>query len=580
MFWKAGIDMQELMEKNLHHINPGTIVGGSSVVGKIVRNGGKVLLKADGGKLFSIDEALPIHCKEGDLVSAVVGADTATVTAVFGSAAEQEPNYKALLCDNGLDAEFEPDALVQAKQAAFTEISALMAKRTDLRGKTVITISESENSRTECGFSVETGKDGCFVLGIHTADVVEFVPSDSALERAVYSRGKTAVLPDREIPMLPDAITKGPCFLEVGADRLAVSYFLTIDGNGVVKDFSFCESIINTASNCLFSEIDALFLDYDASAIMHLRKAYASIHGTLENMFTLGAVLQSARAANGGADIDKAERHFIYGIHGGRPIGMEFRKDSDPKRLVREFLSIAGQELAMYLHTHKLPSVYRVQPKPSKATLCAFRDACTALGIDTADYDDTALVSEVINAARGARTEELLLTVLRSLLPESGFDSEPQEHFLYNTKMYARFAYPLNRCADFCNQQIVKAVLAGKTDEENLLKLKEKVAACILSDGESRVNRAESLIETLVALDCLRRDKNKRYSGLIRSVDAEKVTILLDNGCTATVCADQVASVSDGVAVINGASYGFGDEINVDYASVDFENGILYVTAR
>lgn len=570
--------MQELMEKALFPNNFVADIADVPVVGTLYREKGETLLKVDGGDTLKVKDALPVNCKEGDRVAARAINGFAVVDETFGASSEAEPNIKAMLRREGLDKAFEIDAVMQGKQTAFTEIGALMAKRVDLRGKTIITISESENSRNECGFSVEINADGDYILGIHTADVVEFVPAGSALERAVYSRCKTAVLPDREIPMLPDTITKGPCFLEVGEDRLAVSYFLTIDEEGAVKDFSFCESVIKTAANCLFSEIDALFLDYDISALLHLRKVYASIQSTIGNMFTLGAILQSARAIKGGADIDKAERHFLYSIHGDRPVGMVFRKDSDPKRLIREFLSIAGQELAAYFHKNGLPAVYRVQAKPDDKAIAAFRALSEAVGVDTSEYSDDKLMGTVIDIIRGIRQEELLLKELRTLLPESGFAAEGSGHFLYNTEMYTRFAYPLNRSADFCNQQTVKAVLSGKIGEEELKKLREKVALCVASDGESRVNRAESIAEDIVALDCLRRDKNKSYTGLVRSIKDGSVTVLLDNGCSGRISSEDIDDTKGGVAVIKGKEYRFGSEISVNYAGVDFEAAVLYLT--
>ncbi len=575
--------MQELFES---FVEKNTLADTAvrSATGILNFSEGVYFVTTDDGENFPLDGALPAGYKESDRVAVVISNGVAKLTERFGSITDVEANVKAMLRRSGLDTPFEADAIMQAKETTFTEITAHMADRTDLRGKTIITLSESENSRNECGFSVELDKDGNYILGIHTTDVAEFVPAGTALEREVLSRAKTAMLPGKEIPMLPEQLTKGPCFLEVGEDRLAISYFLTIDEEGNVTSFDFCESVIKTAANCLFSEIEALFLDYDTSAIMPLRLAYASILPTIGNMFNLGAALQSARVIRGGADIDKAERHFLYNRHSTKPVGVVFRKDSDPKRLVREFLSVAGQQLAAYFYKNDIPAIYRVQAKPEKASFDKFRRHAELLGVDTSSFSDDELFGGVAESIRGIREEELLLTELRSLLPEATFAAQPEKHFIHNSEMYTRFAYPLNRCADFCTQRIVKAALSGYNDKA---KLKENVALVIEAvKAESKINACEAYAEDLTAIDCLMREPFKAYGGLVMSVNPAGATILLDNGCIAELDIQEQLTEKD-IEIdlenekikINGTTYGYGDEITVRIVCPLQQFATLYVEA-
>lgn len=562
-------DMQNMIDKSLLVFAEDKGVA-LSVTGTFMRDGGAAVLVVDGTEqILPIEGLLPAGCKDGDKVAAFTAGGVAMISEVYGSSDEAEPNIKALLNREGMNIPFEAEALMQSKATAFTEISALIAKRTDLRGKTILTLSETDNSRTECGFSVEQDGEGNYVLGIHTADVAEFIEPASALESAVFSRHKTAVLPDKEIPMLPDSLTKGPCFLEVGEDRLAVSYFLTIDEDGRVKSFEFCESVIKTAANCLFSEIEALFLDYDTSAIMPLRKAYASVLPAIANMFNLGAILQNARVMRGGADIDRAERRFVCSRHGGRPIGITFRKDSDPKRLVREFLSVAGQELASYLYGKGIPAVYRVQEEPSAEAIAAFCNNAKAVGIDTDTFEGTNLFAWVADCARGIREEELLLYDMHSILPETGFSDKPHRHFIHGTDMYVRFAYPLNRCADYCIQRIVKGLIAEGATEALIERCKAlNVLAVSSATAERRTNRVEKAVMDLVALDCMRRDKNKAYTGLVHSVNDDVAIVLLDNGCIGYLSLEGASDKSE---------FCFGTEVSVQFDRADMKAGKLYL---
>ncbi len=540
------------------------------VTGRLAGDSGSLSVITDGMGSLPVVGVLPEGCHVGDKVLCMLNrsADGVIVTESLGNAAEPEPNFNAILAREQANLPFLPEAVMQARQSAFTEINTLMANRTDLRGKTIITLSATESSRTECGFSVERDKNGNYVLGIHTADVAVFVPEGGALDKSAAERGKTVILPNTELHMLPETLSKGPCFLAIGEDRLALSYFLTVSPEGKVLDFDFCESIINTAANCLFDEIDALILNYDGSAIMPLRTAYAPVMSTISLMFSLGGLLQSARAMNGGCEFDKSERMFVYSAHGGKPIGVISEQLSDPKKLIREFIAVAGEELAMYLNRNDIPAIYRVQDAPDADDLKELRNYVGTLGIETDHIDDNRLLSYVGDTCPGMRAEQLIIKKIRATLPKASFSDKPIRSLLHGTEMYLRFAYPLNRYADLCIQRIVKAIIASRSGEEldkTALYRTVRTGICSAVRAKYRVSRIENSCEDITALDVMRRAGNKIYSGVVASVDEESATVFLDNGCVGTVNQPETHLV-------------LGDVVNVTPVEFDFENSSMLLS--
>lgn len=169
-----------------------------------------------------------------------------------------------------------------------------IAGRVDLRNVTMVTIDGEDAKDLDDAVSVEkSGKN--YKLGVHIADVSNYVKENSVLDKEALLRGTSNYLVDRVIPMLPHKLSNGICSLNAGCDRLALSCIMQIDEKGNIIDHKIAETVICVDERMSYTSVKKILVDNDKEEC----ERYEKLIPMFKLMEELAAILRKKRMARG-----------------------------------------------------------------------------------------------------------------------------------------------------------------------------------------------------------------------------------------------------------------------------------------
>lgn len=205
-----------------------------------------------------------------------------------------------------LPVEFPDKVMNQAERVGKEVTQADMEGRLDLRKWQMVTIDGEDAKDLDDAVSL-TKKNGSYCLGVHIADVANYVQERSALDREALKRGTSVYLADRVIPMLPHSLSNGICSLNAGEDRLALSCIMTINSKGEVIDHEIAETVIRVDERMSYTNVSLILDKEDPEE----RRRCQEFIPMLEQMSELSGILRENRRRRGSIDFDFPETKII-----------------------------------------------------------------------------------------------------------------------------------------------------------------------------------------------------------------------------------------------------------------------------
>ena len=427
-----------------------------------------------------------------------------------------------------LPMEFSEKIMNQVERVAQSVSEKDCDGRMDLRSVTMVTI-DGEDAK-DLDDAVSLTRDGeHYILGVHIADVSNYVQEHSALDKEALKRGTSVYLVDRVIPMLPHALSNGICSLNAGEDRLALSCIMTINSKGEVIDHTIAESVIHVEQRMSYTSVKKILEEKDEAEIQRY-KAYVPMFQEMEQ---LAAILRKKRMKRGSIDFDFPETKVILDEK-GKPIDIRPYDRNVATKIIEDFMLIANETVATDYFWQEIPFVYRTHDKPDSEKIKKLSAFINNFGYTMhigSDEVHPKELQKLLEKIEGSDEEALISRLTLRSMKQARYTTINSGHFGLAASHYCHFTSPIRRYPDLQIHRIIKDNLRGRMDEKKIAHYEAILTEVSKhsSETERRAEEAERETVKLKKVEYMEAHIGEIYEGVISGVMEWGVFVELPN---------------------------------------------------
>ncbi|QUH30769.1 ribonuclease R [Vallitalea guaymasensis] len=422
-----------------------------------------------------------------------------------------------------------PDAVMNQLDYIPSEVTEEdKAGRLDLREIQMVTIDGEDAKDLDDAITIQRNEDGTFTLGVHIADVTNYVTEGSPLDVEALRRGTSVYLVDRVIPMLPHKLSNGICSLNMGTDRLALSCLMDIDKKGNVVNHKIAETLINVDRRMTYTNVRKILSDKDQEVISE----YKDFVKMFEEMEELAAILRDKRKRRGSIDFDFAETKVILNEK-GEPIDIIPYDRNVATKIIEEFMLLANETIAEDFFWQELPFVYRTHEEPDPERLATLASFIHNFGYNIKGEGEIhpKEIQKLLIEIEGKPEEAIISRLALRSMKRACYTVTGDGHYGLATKYYTHFTSPIRRYPDLQIHRIIKENLNGKMEEKRIRHFNAILpnVAKQTSETERTAEEAERETIKLKKVQYMEKHIGEKFEGVISGVTAWGLYVELPN---------------------------------------------------
>ena len=450
------------------------------------------------------------------------------IVEIIGHANDPGVDIMSIVKGYELPVEFSEKIMRQVERVSDEVSEADMSGRRDLRDVQMVTIDGEDAKDLDDAVSL-TVEDGLYQLGVHIADVTNYVQENSALDWEAKERGTSVYLVDRVIPMLPHKLSNGICSLNAGENRLALSCLMTIDQKGEVINHELVESVIKVDRRMSYTSVKKILEGNDEAE----RKEYEALVPIFERMRELADILRKRRKKLGSIDFDFPETKIILDSE-GHPVDIKPYDRNVATKIIEDFMLIANETVAQHFYWLELPFVYRTHDTPDPEKIAKLGTFIRNFGYSLKSQQEEVHPKELqklLANAEDTPEEALICRLTLRSMKQAKYTIDCTGHFGLACQYYCHFTSPIRRYPDLQIHRIIKEQLRGKLDEKRITHYNEILPQVTKhsSEMERRADEAERETDKLKKAEYMEERIGSIYEGVISSITAWGIYVELPN---------------------------------------------------
>ena len=501
----------------------------------------------------------------------------ATLDRIFGHKSKPRLDEEIILYENNFNYEWPEEVKKEIKYIP-SEVSEEEKKgRRDLRNIEIFTIDGDDTKDIDDAISLDKLENGNYLLGVHIADVANYVKEGTAIDKESYERATSVYMNTVVNPMYPVELSNGICSLNPETDILAMTAEMEINPKGKVVNYDVFESVIHSRKQMTYKNVNKILKSEEVP------EGYEPFQNKLKEMYELSKILKKNRQTRGYQEFQTSEIKVVTDEN-GIPTEIGKREDGPGQKLIEMFMLAANETVATHIYNMGIPSIYRDHDKPNEEKLKKVTEIIKNYG-ETFKTKGKVLspkyLSSLLEELKETQKYETYCNMILRSLAKATYESYNIGHFSVGInsdkrEAYTHFTSPIRRYPDTTVHRVLKMIFQMQTEKLYSKEHKEKMAAIakhssIQEQNADKCERESNKMKTAEYMEnILKENQNEIYEGIISGFAATGMYVQLPNlieGRVGYNTMDDFYHYDDEQEIIigekTGKTYRLGDKVTV-----------------